>query len=292
MESKKYTKIIRFGKNETLGILEYLGSTIVVQEKLDGANASFTLENGQLIAYSRRMKLDQENDLRGFYSWVHTIDHELLNNNYLYFGEWLVKHKIDYGKHMNQFYLFDVYDKTQERYVHFEIVKQEARRIGLNLIPVFYEGEAVSLDQLQAYVGLSKLGTTGEGIVIKNIDYTYKGRQVYTKIVNDNFREIKIKTPKKKLTKTKEGQFIDQFLTEARIEKMLFNLMDEKIIDENFEFKDKGTILKHLNVRLYEDLLEEEEESLGEEFDPKLLRQLLSKTVSSSVKKIMMKNRK
>lgn len=57
------------------------------------SNASFILnEDGNIDSFSRRIKLSQDETLRGFYGWIQEnivpIKH-LLNPNYRYFGEWL-----------------------------------------------------------------------------------------------------------------------------------------------------------------------------------------------------------
>lgn len=285
---KKYMKIERFGKKGTEETLIPFNSTIVVQEKLDGANTSFALFAGEIAAFSRNNQLDEDNDLRGFYAWTQTLPINELNPKFVYFGEWLVKHNIFYGKeHMNQFYLFDIYDTQSAQYIHFNDVKQEAQRLNIQLVPVFYEGRTVSEEQLNSYVGQSLLGEIGEGIVVKNVNYRYRGQQIYTKFVSPSFSEVKIKQPK--ITKQSQEQlFIAQFLTQARVEKMLYKLVDEQILPENFDFKALPTILKNANIRLYQDLLEEERDELGEEFDERVLRKALSKKLTSLVRQIIL----
>ncbi|WP_158442453.1 RNA ligase family protein [Paenibacillus pini] len=81
------------------------------QEKLDGANASFKRVGDEIISFSRKTQLSIENNLRGFYEWTQTLDVSKLLEGVIYFGEWLVKHKLDYGENMNQFYLFDIYNE-------------------------------------------------------------------------------------------------------------------------------------------------------------------------------------
>lgn len=66
-EMKKYLDIVRLGHKATVGVLNE-GDQIVIQEKLDGANASFKREGDTIVAFSRNTQLSPENNLRGFMS--------------------------------------------------------------------------------------------------------------------------------------------------------------------------------------------------------------------------------
>lgn len=289
-EMKKYTKVIRFDKGKYQDILE--SGHIIVQEKLDGANASFTWNEmtNTLDVFSRNCLLDEENDLRGYYAWAKQLNVELVKKypHYIYFGEWLVKHKLDYGSNMDQFYLFDIFDKQKHKYLPFDIVRQEAERLGLNLIPVFYEGSTRPVEELKQFVGKSLLGDVGEGIVIKNVNYQDKfGVQIYLKMVSDTFAEkVKAKKPKDQNV-TQEELFIETFLTVARVEKFLYKLVDEGVLPDHFGVKEIPVILRELGPRLYEDLIEEEGDSLDPEFDHKRIRKCIGKKLSKQVKSLL-----
>lgn len=60
---EKFHKI----KNRGFNLNKYINRGFVVQEKLDGSNGSFTFNDGKLEVFSRRTKLDPENNLNGFY---------------------------------------------------------------------------------------------------------------------------------------------------------------------------------------------------------------------------------
>lgn len=51
------------------------GDDIVIQEKIDGSNASFIYDEASdsIIAFSRNYLLDSENTLRGFWEWTQTL---------------------------------------------------------------------------------------------------------------------------------------------------------------------------------------------------------------------------
>ncbi|AYB37599.1 RNA ligase family protein [Brevibacillus laterosporus] len=298
MERKKYIDVIRYGHKTTVGVLNE-GDQIVIQEKIDGANASFMFDekSRKIRAFSRNTELDEENTLGGFYQWTQQLNPSELCIGGIYFGEWLNPHKVKYANYEKQFFLFDIYNTYTNEYVDFPIVQEEAERLVLNLVPVFYQGEYKGYEHLKSFVGKTLLGgrlgdlETGEGIVVKNIDYKDKfGKQVFVKLVTDSFREVqKQKAPKDpNQLKTPEMLFIEQYVTQGRVEKFLYKLVDEGILDEKFGIEEMGVVLKNLNVRIYEDLLKEESDYLPKEYEEKVLRKSLGRLLPTLVKKILL----
>jgi hypothetical protein len=296
MDVKKYTDVVRMGHRETVGVVKE-GDYITVYEKLDGANASFKLnlggEDSELVAaFSRNTRLSPENNLRGFYEWTRTISAGNLLDNAIYYGEWLVKHKVDYGQHANGFYLFDIYDVESESYAPTDFVIAEAARLGLMVAPILYAGPYRSFEHLQSLVGRSALATKpdgGEGIVVKNVGYRDRfGQQTFVKLVSDEFREMQpqkaAKDPNAPLSA--ESAFVRTFMTRARVEKLLLKLVDEGVIVENFGLEDMGVILRELGNRVIDDLLKEEGDSLPADYEEKTLRQAVGKTLPLEVKSI------
>lgn len=284
MEFKKYTDVIRHGKNGTHQTIE--GDVeIVIQEKLDGSNASFKVVNGEILAFSRNTQLDENNNLRGFYEWTRTLNPEQLLEGVTYFGEWLVKHKLDYGDNMNQFYLFDVFNEHTLEYSSFSMVEDESKRLGLNLVPVFYVGKSLPFEEIEKFAGQSKLAEKGEGVVVKNYNYKNKYEsQVFTKIVTKEFQEKNgVKNPKS-VTAKKDSldQFLDTYMTKARVEKIIYKMVDEQVLNEDYAIEDMGSILKNGGSRVYDDLIKEELDSLL-----KMLRGKIGKRLPLTVKEIL-----
>lgn len=292
-EMKKYHSIVRLGHKSTEGVVKD-GDYIVAFEKLDGANASFKRNaQGELECFSRNNKLDESNNLRGFYQWVQeNIDPDDLMPHRIYFGEWLVKHKVDYGNYKNQFYLFDVYHEKFGEYVDFPQVIIEAFELKLQIAPVLYMGKYQGFDHLNGLVGRSAYANgEGEGIVVKNYSYrTPHGdkEQLFVKMVSDAFRELQPqKAPRDPAAVPPEAVFLDAFLTKARVEKLMLKLVDNGVLDEKFGIEDMGTILKNLNV--LEDILSEEGYLYCEPnpFDENAARKYVGRKVPSIVKEII-----
>lgn len=286
--------VVRLGHRSTVGVLNE-GDNIVIQEKIDGANASFTGGEGNTRCFSRNKELDEENTLGGFYQFANSLNDDELIPGYLYFGEWLNPYKVRYENYEKQFFLFDIYDLNREQYLPFSFVKGEASRLNLNLVPVFYEGVYQGFDHLQQFVGITNLGgklgevTTGEGIVVKKVSYLDRfGKQQFVKLVTDSFREVQQqKAPKDPSKKTEEQVFVDNCMTKARVEKLIHKLVDEGILNEKFDITDMQVILQNLGGRIYDDMLKEESEMLPKEFEEKQIRKAIGRGLAVIVKEIL-----
>lgn len=293
---KKYTDIIRYGKTQTNGVLSK-GDFISITEKIDGANSSFCRDDNELgiSCYSRRQKLDQDNRLRGFYDFVLDVIvpmKDKLNSNYRYYGEWACSHTVQYKPEAyKEFYLFSVWDEETDRYLSDEIVKSEADRLGLTLIPYLYQGEYVSYEHLMSFVGKSDLTlepNTGEGIVVKNVSYFDRfNRQVFVKLVSEKFSEVvKQKAPKDPTIDNEFRDLIKSVLTEARVEKLINKLVDEGILKEDYSIEDMGVILKNLGNRVFEDIVKEESDLLGN-YEEQNIKRAIGKNLPSTAKTVL-----
>lgn len=288
-EQKKYMDIVRLGHKSTVGVLEE-GDYIIVQEKLDGANASFKKDNDKIRVFSRNTELDESNNLRGFYQWVQeNVNIDDLTDGFIYFGEWLVKHKLDYGINGGQqFYLFDVYNDETAKYLSFGAVAVQATFLNVQLVPIFYAGIYKGFDHLKQFAGKSVLGDQGEGVVVKNVSYQDRnGRQMFVKLVSDAFREVQSqKAPKDPNFQSEESLMISQVLTKQRVEKLLYKLIDEGLLNEKFGIEDMGAILKLLSSRVYDDIMKEEEDLLNK-YEEKDVRRSVGKKLPAMVKSII-----
>jgi ATP-dependent RNA circularization protein (DNA/RNA ligase family) len=252
LSHKKYMEIQNL--NREIGDMFEPGDQIIIQEKIDGSNASFQYdrETDSVICFSRNQILSPELHLRGFYEWVQKLDkervHAVLGDNLRMFGEWLVRHTVPYPKDCYEtLYCFDVFDMEQHRYLPQDQVKALAEQLGLRYVPVFYEGPFTSWEDYQPLVGKTELGgEIGEGIIIKNLS-TLSGNLAYTKIVHENFSENK-KTWKKKQRRKPSPEELQEHerllelaktvVTRQRVQKMLYKLVDEGVIPEDFSRQD------------------------------------------------------
>ena len=281
---KKYHSLINGNKKRFADQVLKPGAPIVIEEKIDGANASFKLENGELLAFSRNTQLDAENNLRGFYQWVQeNIDKDLLREGVTYYGEWTAPHKMNYGENHHKFYLFDALSE-EGVFADRDMIEHLANRFGIEVAPLFYRGEYVSQEQINSYIGKSSIGEVGEGVVIKVDDEEHGDERIVLKFVSDYFKESKFVA---KNNPANSGcaltDFVEATLTDARVSKMLHKLVDEGKLEEDYSIQDMGVILKNLGGSLFEDIIKEEmDELLG------LLKKRVGRKVPVAVKNVLM----
>jgi len=294
---KKYTDVVRYGKSSTNEVIQE-GDYISITEKIDGANASFCLDKDNVLGvscYSRNTILNEDNNLRGFYNWV--ADNivpikDKPNPNYRYYGEWLCKHKVVYKPEMyNNFYLFSIWDDEKKMYLSDGVVKSEAIKLNLKTVPYFYEGEYVSFEHLMSFVGKSNFTlepNTGEGVVVKNISYFNKyGKQVFVKLVSEKFAEVqKQRLPKNPNVNNEEIKLVRSVLTKARVSKLIHKLVDENLLDEDFDITDMGKILRLLGSKAYDDIMEEESE-LFKDYEQDAIKRIVGKNTPKVIKEVL-----
>ena len=275
----------------------HVGDIISITEKIDGANSSFCVDDNELgiSCYSRRQKLDPSNRLRGFYDFILDVIvpmKDKLNPNYRYYGEWCCSHTVQYKPEAyKKFYLFSIWDEEADRYLSDEIVKSEADRLGLTLIPYLYQGEYISYEHLMSFVGKSDLTlepNTGEGVVVKNVSYLDRfNRQIFVKLVSEKFSEVvKQKPPKDPTVNNEFRDLIRSVLTEARVEKLINKLVDEGVLKEDYAIEDMGIILKNLGNRVFEDIMKEESDLL-KNYEEQNIKRAIGKNLPNTVKIIL-----
>lgn len=139
------------------------GGHIVVEEKLDGANAGLRFDaQGQLYLQSRGHFLTggvREKHFALFKQWAGTHAQALferLGCRYAVFGEWLfAKHTIFYDSLPHYFLEFDILDLEQDVFLSTRERRALVDGLPIVSVPVLYEGPATTLDDLLALIGPS-----------------------------------------------------------------------------------------------------------------------------------------
>lgn len=256
MSHKKYNKIHRLGKEEVEGILDY---PVTVQEKIDGANASIWMEDGEIKLGSRNHEVS---DFRGLRKYVdnHEGIKKLLktNPNLRLFGEFLVKHTVSYNEtSYNHFYLFDIYSHGYDFWFDAESVKTVGEEYAIKTPHIFIENEVTTEEDIKKCVGQSRLGPQGEGVVIKSYDFVNKFGTYpqFAKVVTQQFKEDNAVTfgGNNKHSETYWEQYVcNEFMTLPRIKKIM----------QKIESAEGRPLCKRDTPRVsntaYHDMLEEE----------------------------------
>jgi len=141
---------------------------VVVEEKVDGANAaiSFT-SDGQIRLQSRGHYLTggaREKHFNLFKQWAHThtsLFWEILGSRFILFGEWLyAKHTVFYDALPHYFLEYDVLDLEQQVFLSTKNRQQLLADLPLVSVPVLFAGKLESYTQLLALLGKSHYQTS------------------------------------------------------------------------------------------------------------------------------------
>ena len=291
----KYQHLERFGTQETEGILDGL---VYVFPKIDGTNASvwFCTDKNRLRFGSRNRELDLENDNAGFMN-AHYNNDSLLRFFYSYnvrlFGEWLVPHSLKTYQDdaWRKFYVFDVVDE-EGNYIPYDIYKPWLDEFGIEYIPPICmiknpqeEHLFKALDKCGQFLIKNDAGL-GEGIVLKNYDYSNKyGRQTWAKIITNEFKTIhhrEMGAPLVSGSKIVEEEIVEFFVTEDFVKKEQAKI----VLENNGEWENK-LIPKVLGIVFYELIREEMWNILKKHKNPKINFSLLQKMTQTKVKKVL-----
>ena len=284
---KKYLDIERCKQKyaETFNV----GEDIVIQEKIDGSNASirYDEESGTLKAFSRRLELDADNTLNGFWDYVQTLNldtfKEILGSRYIVFGEWMgAKHAIKYPENVyGKFWMFDVWDTQTEQYLPYEETRSFYDKLiacgneenKFNFVPVFYIGKFESWEKTSELVGRTEVGAEpkGEGIVIKRqncLDSKSSRLPFYVKIVSEQFSEVhkskkqKAIDPEAIAKKEANLALAATIVTQQRVQKMIYKFIEDGLLPQDWDEHNLKDISKILPNAIYQDCVKEESETV------------------------------
>lgn len=284
---KKYLDIERCKQKyaETFNV----GEDIVIQEKIDGSNASirYDEESGTLKAFSRRLELNADNTLNGFWDYVQTLNldtfKEILGSRYIVFGEWMgAKHAIKYPENVyGKFWMFDVWDTQTEQYLPYEETRSFYDKLiacgnednKFNFVPVFYIGKFESWEKTSELVGRTEVGAepTGEGIVIKRqncLDSKSLRLPFYVKIVSEQFSEVhksrkqKAIDPEAIAKKEANLALAATIVTPQRVQKMIYKFIEDGLLPQDWDEHNLKDISKILPNAIYKDCVKEENETV------------------------------
>lgn len=177
-------------------VVSLLSTEVIVEEKLDGANLGISLDQqGQLHIQNRGQYLEQPyvGQFSRLTGWLGQHSNALkknLTNNLILFGEWCTaKHSLHYDSLPDWFLLFDVYDKTANKFWSVKRRNPLAHDLGIAVVPPL----ASDHYQLQQIVKLLEISTSHyhkgamEGIVLRKD--SAKWNLARAKLVNTSFSQ-------------------------------------------------------------------------------------------------------
>lgn len=133
-----------------------LSGSVVVEEKLDGANLGFSIgPDGKLRVQNRGQYLIEpfSGQFSRLNSWLGEHQQALadrLDSQLILFGEWCAaKHSLDYESLPDWLMVIDVYDRTSNRFWSCKRRNALASPLGLATVPQLFAGK-ITLAELKA----------------------------------------------------------------------------------------------------------------------------------------------
>ena len=304
MEFHKYHKIRQLGHDENKDIFLDGEDEITIQEKIDGGNFRFYItKEGLIIFGSRTQQLtsnegEDDNVSKNFKRCLEFIRDTIKGkdltpySSLIFYGECCVKHTLSYDwEKIPPFLGFDIL--TGNGFMHYANVEKVFEELGLPLVPLInrvYAKEIKTVTDafvpVSAYAPRADPTQLAEGVVFKNYN-----KQLFAKYVRDAFKEKNREAfrgnPKYNGDDYNDNAIIaHKYCTNARIEKIIFKLVDEgEVLDI--------PLMKYLPKRLWTDIAEEEWiEILNSKWimDLPRLRKLLTKRCLAVLRQVVTNN--
>jgi len=152
----------------------FLSNTLIVEEKIDGANLGISFDaEGNILLQNRGGYVFESlrPQWRKLPNWLEPkmdLLFDLLTDRYILFGEWCyAQHSIVYNKLPDWFIGFDIYDKLDKRFLSVQFRNNMFRVLGVSSVPKLGEG-VFSIDTLTNLFSQSKFGDfLAEGVYLR-----------------------------------------------------------------------------------------------------------------------------
>ncbi|MBE6543799.1 MAG: DNA ligase [Ruminococcaceae bacterium] len=139
------------------------GRNIVIEEKIDGANTAISFDlSGNMLLQSRGHYLtggSRERHYNLFKKWadIHMDSlFDILGARYIMYGEWMyAKHTVYYDALEHYFYEFDIFDRTEGRYLDTDSRRRLIGDLPIVSVPVLARGSFDKLEDVLKYIGRS-----------------------------------------------------------------------------------------------------------------------------------------
>lgn len=264
-----YPKLYNVGHSAVKDIFQ---DEVLVEEKVDGSQFSFGKINGELKVRSKGVQIDPEHPEKMFTKAVNTAKELFprLTEGYTYRGEYLQSPKhnaLAYDRTPNQhIIIFDI-NTEEEQYLSYNDKVAEAFRLGLEVVPILYQGKVDRPEQLVEL--LEKVSVLGgqkiEGVVIKS--YTKFGvdkKALMAKHVSEAFKEVHKHSWKEGNPTGKDfiALLAESYRTPARWNKAIQHLKERGQLTNTP--KDIGLLMKEVQLDIREECTNEIKEKLFE----------------------------
>lgn len=259
-------------------IADIFSNKVLVEEKIDGSQFSFGLIDGELVCRSKgkQQLIDAPDDM--FQKAVEIIKTFDLHPEWTYRCEYLNKPKhntLVYSRvPKNNLILFDI-NTGLETYMSPFDKSVEAARLGLECVPVLFEGMVNDFEMFKAFMNTESIlgGTKIEGVVIKNYElFTAEKKVAMGKYVSEAFKEVHDGDWKERNPNKAEyvSILIEQYRTPARWQKAVQHLREAGTLEGSP--KDIGSLMREVPQDVLKECENEIKEKLFKHFWPNISR--------------------
>ena len=273
-----YPKVYAVGHAAIYALFE---GEVTIEEKVDGSQFSWGLIDGELRARSKGAQVHLTAP-EGMFALAAKSVLEMqseLHPGWTYRAEYLQKPKhnvLNYERVPNKnLILFDINSAPGENYLTRIDKEREAKRLGLEIVPVLHIGPVYRPEELlrlldnESILGSQKV----EGIVVKNYSrFGRDGKAMFGKYVREDFKEKHSKewsASNPSLTDVVD-LIIASLRNEKRWEKGVFHLRDRGELTNSP--KDIGALIKEVQKDVAAEEAEFISQKLTEWATPRILR--------------------
>jgi hypothetical protein len=264
-----YPKVFALGHR---GIKDLLLDPVIVEEKIDGSQFSFGKFNGEVRARSRGCVLNMIAPEKMFVKGVETAQAlgSLLKEGWMYRGEYLATpshNTLAYDRTPKQYFIgFDI-NTGKEEYLPYEEKKAEFERLGLETVPLLFQGMLSDVAKLRELLETVSIlgGQKVEGVVIKNYArFSIDGHAMIGKFVSEAFKEVHTGTWREHNPNQGDivEKLIEQYKTPARWAKTVQHLKESGQLENSP--KDIGLLLREVQQDVEAECAAEIKEKLYE----------------------------
>jgi len=283
MTVRSYPSLFTIGHRSIEALFD---GEVVVQEKIDGSQFSFQVDNGEVKIRSKGTQINIDAPDKMFAAGVTAVKavSNLLTPGFIYRGEYLrtPKHNVLAYERIpkNHVAIFDIEDanKGEGYFLTPEELMVEASRIGFDVVPVLKVGKIKSVDVLKSMLDNYSIlgGAKIEGVVIKNYaKFTEDKKVMMGKFVSEAFKEShKVSWRKSNPTQSDVvTEIISCYKTTARWAKAVQHLREDGKITDSA--KDIALLIKEIPQDVRRECEVEIKEILFAHFWPQIQRGIL-----------------
>ena len=274
-----YASIFALGHR---AIADLLTVPVIVEEKVDGSQFSWgvfdaydadgNLEGEVIRVRSKGAIMLVDAPEKMFTEAVETVKRlaPQLQRNWTYRAEYLKKPKhnaLCYDRiPVQHLIVFDI-NTDHEAFLGAEAKRAEAERLGLEVVPLLFEGTLAKIDEFRAFLDTTSClgGQQIEGVVVKPAAYNLFGRDkkvLMGKFVSEAFKEVHSREWKSENPTGKDilTQLGDMYHSPARWQKAIQHLRERGEIEDSP--RDIGKLFKEIPADIQKECEEEIKERL------------------------------